>query len=186
MQQLEPGQHLISDRGLYQHHGIVTGPDEIVHYAGWADGPFSGPVEKTTLAAFSQGQPVSVRSYRQPRYTGDAVVARVMSRLGENKYDLHANNCEHLCSWAVTGRKRSKQSDIVDTVLGIILPGVGWGMSVKKHIRQIGLPADDGNDLVERAMNAAASALPVVSSVTGSLPLLMAPSLLLKAYKRLR
>ena len=31
------------------------------------------------------------------------------SRINENHYDLIINNCEHLCSWAITGIESSPQ-----------------------------------------------------------------------------
>ena len=37
------------------------------------------------------------------------VIARARSRLGEKKYRLLTNNCEHFCEWALHGIARSFQ-----------------------------------------------------------------------------
>jgi hypothetical protein len=37
------------------------------------------------------------------------VVARARSRLGENRYRLTTNNCEHFCEWCLSGESRSEQ-----------------------------------------------------------------------------
>jgi hypothetical protein len=47
-------------------------------------------------------------------FTPQETVARARSRLGEQGYDLVANNCEHFAWWCKTGEARSEQ---VETVL---------------------------------------------------------------------
>ena len=37
------------------------------------------------------------------------MVRRMRSRMNENHYHLIINNCEHLCSWAITGIESSPQ-----------------------------------------------------------------------------
>ncbi|MGG1947245.1 lecithin retinol acyltransferase family protein [Trinickia sp. NRRL B-1857] len=37
------------------------------------------------------------------------VVARAQSRLGEDRYRILTNNCEHFCTWCVQGFARSEQ-----------------------------------------------------------------------------
>ena len=54
-------------------------------------------------------QKIHVRSYDKPRYKGKIVVRRMRSRMHENHYHLIINNCEHLCSWAITGIESSTQ-----------------------------------------------------------------------------
>ncbi|MGB7486504.1 MAG: lecithin retinol acyltransferase family protein, partial [Phormidesmis sp.] len=41
----------------------------------------------------------------------DVVIARAESRLGEQRYDLFFNNCEHFASWCKTGRSECLQLD---------------------------------------------------------------------------
>lgn len=42
---------------------------------------------------------------------GVEVARRARSRLGENRYNLLTNNCEHFCEWCVRGEHRSYQVD---------------------------------------------------------------------------
>ena len=43
------------------------------------------------------------------RYSGEEIVLRARSRLGERRYHLLRNNCEHFCSWCQLGECRSEQ-----------------------------------------------------------------------------
>jgi pyruvate-formate lyase-activating enzyme len=42
---------------------------------------------------------------------GEAIVRRARSRLGERRYTVFTNNCEHFCTWCQVGESRSKQVD---------------------------------------------------------------------------
>jgi hypothetical protein len=42
---------------------------------------------------------------------GEAIVRRARSRLGERRYAIFSNNCEHFCSWCQVGESRSEQVD---------------------------------------------------------------------------
>ncbi len=67
-------------------------------------------IEITSFETFSRGNPVYVREYPDGFcYIGDVAVNRAMSRLGENKYNLILNNCEHFATWCKTGVSESKQ-----------------------------------------------------------------------------
>lgn len=103
------GSHLITPRTAYTHHGIYIGDDKVIHYAGLADGLTSGVVEATTLEAFSNGNGFTVKSHTYPRFTGQSVIDRARSRLGEDDYNVFFNNCEHFCEWCVNGEHRSEQ-----------------------------------------------------------------------------
>jgi hypothetical protein len=91
--------------GVYQHHGIDTGDGGVIHYR-----KPSEIIELTSFETFSRGNPVYIREYPDGFcYIGDVVVNRAMSRLGENKYNLIFNNCEHFATWCKTGVNESKQ-----------------------------------------------------------------------------
>jgi hypothetical protein len=49
------------------------------------------------------------------------VVRRARSRLGEDRYHVLTNNCEHFCEWCVHGQNRSYQ---VDALVSRV--GTGW------------------------------------------------------------
>lgn len=128
-QQLLLGDHLWIRKGLYRHHGLYIGPDlagegRVVHYAGWVEGCRTGPLCLTSLSEFSEGKVLQVRHYRKRPFTRAQAVSRALSRLNESAYDVHINNCEHLCCWAITGAQRSAQIEWLDTVLGVIHPAL--------------------------------------------------------------
>jgi hypothetical protein len=104
----KPGTHLVSDRTLYDHHGIYVGEGRVVHYAGLCSAWESGPVEEVTLEQFASGERVFASAHSS-RFSNAEIVARARSRLGENLYDVLRNNCEHFSQWCVTGRRRSWQ-----------------------------------------------------------------------------
>lgn len=118
--EFEIGDHLISSRIGYTHHGIYIGDDKVIHYSGLADGLRSGPVEITTLEAFAAGKTVRVHKYDASTYSGENAVRRARSRLGEDRYDLQANNCEHFCTWVRTGEHASRQVELVEGIGGAI------------------------------------------------------------------
>jgi hypothetical protein len=124
-----PGDHLWIRKRGYTHHGLYIGENDdgeglVAHYAGWVDGFEGGPLELTDLDTFCDGKTLHVREYPDRQFSRDDTVLRVLTRLGEEEYDVHTNNCEHLCHWAIMGDHRSKQVEWVDTILGAIHPGL--------------------------------------------------------------
>ena len=63
----------------------------------------------TSIENFSHGKKINVQSYSNPKFKGRKVVRRMRSRMHENNYHLIINNCEHLCTWAITGVESSPQ-----------------------------------------------------------------------------
>lgn len=91
--------------GLYKHHGIDCGDGTVIHYR-----KPSETIERTTLETFARGNPIYVAEYGDGfGYIPDVVVERAESRLGEQKYNLLFNNCEHFASWCKTGVSESQQ-----------------------------------------------------------------------------
>jgi Lecithin retinol acyltransferase len=103
------GTHLVTPRFGYRHHGIYVGNGNVLHYAGLCEWWHIGPVEEVSIESFSSGRPVSVQLHPKAKYTGIAAVARAYSRLGEKRYSLFSNNCEHLCTWSIDGVGYSEQ-----------------------------------------------------------------------------
>ncbi|ALE58158.1 lecithin retinol acyltransferase family protein [Paraburkholderia sp. SIMBA_055] len=103
------GSHLVSTRCGYEHHGIYVGNGRVVHYAGFAGSAHRGPVEEVELDRFAAGHPLTIRATLGARYLGEEAVRRARSRLGENRYRLLTNNCEHFCAWVLLGESRSEQ-----------------------------------------------------------------------------
>lgn len=96
---------LLNLQGVYEHHGIDCGDNTVIHYR-----KPSETVERTSLATFSRGNAIYVKSYpREFHFIPDVVVQRAESRLGEQKYNLLFNNCEHFSTWCKTGISYSQQ-----------------------------------------------------------------------------
>ncbi len=103
------GAHLVTPRRGYSHHGIYVGGGRVVHYAGLCRGVHRGPVEEVSLERFAGGRGFRVESGVSARFAPREVAHRARSRLGENRYRLLSNNCEHFCQWCLCGEPRSLQ-----------------------------------------------------------------------------
>lgn len=119
------GSHLVTERLGYTHHGVYAGAGKVVHYAGLSRSLHRGPVQEVTLEAFAHGHPVWIRQSPSARFDGQEAVRRAYSRLGEDRYRLISNNCEHFCMWCLHDESRSEQIDV-------------WKSWAVKAIRQLG------------------------------------------------
>jgi hypothetical protein len=108
---LEPGSHLVTPRRGYTHHGIYVGGGKVVQYGGLVRGLCSAPIEEVSLEHFASSHPVWLRCSPSPRFDGDEIVRRARARVGEDRYHVLTNNCEHFCEWCVRAEHRSDQVD---------------------------------------------------------------------------
>ncbi|WP_176049785.1 efflux transporter outer membrane subunit [Burkholderia sp. BCC1644] len=106
---IDAGAHLVSDRDGYAHHGIYAGDGLVIHYGGFHHSARRCPVECIPLRRFAAREDIRVQAEPDAVYTGMAVVERARSRVGEDRYRLLTNNCEHFCSWCVRGVGHSEQ-----------------------------------------------------------------------------
>jgi hypothetical protein len=91
--------------GVYEHHGIDSGADAIIHYYKGGDVP---TITSTPRELFGRGEKIFVKP-RSLAFLPPLVVQRAQSRLGEQRYDLLTNNCEHFANWCKTGRSDCEQ-----------------------------------------------------------------------------
>jgi hypothetical protein len=103
------GSHLVTPRLCFAHHGMYIGGGRVIHYGGLGHRLLRGPVEEISLARFTGGRRVWVRSHEWPRFGCAEVIRRAQSRVGENCYRVLSNNCEHFCEWCLQGEHRSYQ-----------------------------------------------------------------------------
>ncbi len=96
---------LVGLASAYEHHGIDCGDGTVIHYSKRGEVP---QVTRTPMLEFTGSQPVMVKRYATC-YLPDAAVQRAVDRLGERKYSLLLNNCEHFATWCKTGRQLSRQ-----------------------------------------------------------------------------
>jgi hypothetical protein len=105
--ELVAGARLIVSRRGYKHHGIYSGDGRVIHYAGGVRYQ-QGRIEEISLQDFVGNR--SVYACRAPdSLRAEDIVRRARSRLGECRYDLFTNNCEHFCNWCQLGEPRSQQ-----------------------------------------------------------------------------
>ena len=106
---IPPGAHLVTPRKWYSHHGIFVGNGRVVHYAGFSRMFRPGPVEETSLESFAKHFGFRVQPHAMPAFSREEIVRRAKARLGEDRYCVLSNNCEHFTQWCLYGRARSGQ-----------------------------------------------------------------------------
>lgn len=124
------GDHIYVRRLGYTHHGIDCGDSTVVHYTGEVGQKKEAAIRRTPLADFLKGGNLKVRPYGRcdPPH---AVVDRAESRLGEDRYHLAFNNCEHFATWCKTGNSSSEQvKDTASTTGGAVAGGSVLAASV--------------------------------------------------------
>jgi hypothetical protein len=102
------GAHLVTPRLGFTHHGIYVGRGKVVHYA-LARRFHRRPVEEVPIVRFADGHRVCVRIHQSVAFTPAQIVQRARSRVGEDRYGLLTNNCEHFCEWCLHDVPRSYQ-----------------------------------------------------------------------------
>lgn len=120
------GDHVFCHRLGYTHHGIDAGDGTVIHYTGEPGQKANAVIQQTPIDRFTKGCEFHVRPYATCD-SPDVVIARARGRLGENKYHLVFNNCEHFAVWCKTGNARSEQVKDVTTSAG---GAVGAGSAV--------------------------------------------------------
>lgn len=109
--QLTPGTPLSTPRFGFRHHGLYAGAGRVLHYGSLHRGWRRGPIEEVSLAEFARGRGFAVEAVACATYAGEQAVARARSRLGEHRWRLWSNNCEHFVSWCLSGHAVSPQVD---------------------------------------------------------------------------
>eukprot|EP00106_Octopus_bimaculoides_P006250 XP_014773692.1 PREDICTED: retinoic acid receptor responder protein 3-like [Octopus bimaculoides] len=108
------GSILRFNRGSYDHYAIYAGLGSVIHYSGEADmkTQYDAKVRRESLSAVAAGSPVTVANIHdeetQPFGRCD-IVRRAQSRIGEYKYSILSNNCEHFVNWCRYGKHFSSQ-----------------------------------------------------------------------------
>lgn len=108
-QEFTRGDHLVSPRLTYDHHGLYAGNGRVIHYSGFTSSGGQGTVEICTLTEFCDGQPCHIQQHTRRRFMRDESVRRAFHRIGEARYNLLFQNCEHFVNWAIQGEASSSQ-----------------------------------------------------------------------------
>ena len=115
-QTYQPGDHLVVDFGLYRHHGIACGDGSVIHFGRGIFDLENAIVEQVDMETFCQGQVIVVADSKAS-FQAEEIVARAISRIGEQGYDLFDNNCEHFANWCRSCESESQQANVSETML---------------------------------------------------------------------
>jgi hypothetical protein len=100
--------HIFVQRLGYTHHGIDVGNGTVIHYTGEVGQKTHAAIRQTPIKRFARGAVIQVKPYGSSD-PPDVTLDRARSRLGEAKYNLAFNNCEHFATWCKTGVHASIQ-----------------------------------------------------------------------------
>jgi hypothetical protein len=131
---LRPGAHVVSPRAGYTHHGIYVGDGLVVHYRGFERGLRIGPIEAVPVDQFTRGRALRILDVAVPAFAAAEIVQRARSRIGEDRYHVLTNNCEHFCEWCVRAEQRSYQ---VERLLYWLSTPLRIARSVRNHATQV-------------------------------------------------
>jgi len=111
----------------YRHLGVDLGDGTVVHARpDDFQRPFGGGrVVQTSLEEFAGGAEVTVVTDPPAVHAAEEVARRALSRVGRDGYCPVVDNCEHLATWAATGRHRSRQVEAVLAIAAAAVVGVG-------------------------------------------------------------
>ena len=126
MEYFKAGDVILSDRVFYKHYGIYAGNGRVIHYAS-KNGDFGTDlrVREASLERFANDGKCLVVSFAGncaggKKFSPMETVCRARSRLGEKKYNLFFNNCEHFAMWCKYGTSKSVQVEKAVTAALVI------------------------------------------------------------------
>ncbi|MEG4243744.1 MULTISPECIES: lecithin retinol acyltransferase family protein [unclassified Microcoleus] len=120
------GDHIYIQHVGYTHHGIDCGDDSVIHF-GRRGGEKNCRISKKD---FASGNKINVKEYGKC-YSDDSVVRRAEGRLGEKRYDIFSNNCEHFAYWCKTGKYKSEQVAQAQAGVAGLVQGSAIGAGTK-------------------------------------------------------
>lgn len=94
--------HLTTPRFGYQHHGLFTGNNQVIHLTS------DNLIEEVSLSDFTQGNGYQIQKYHS-KFSQQEIINRARSRLGLEDYSLLFSNCEHFVSWCIHDKSISRQ-----------------------------------------------------------------------------
>ena len=105
------GAHLVTPAFGFAHHGIYAGSGRVIHYGALMYDIIRKPVEEVGFDGFAEGRPVFVVEHGEECLDAELVISRARMRLGEKRYRLFSNNCEHFVEWCLHDVSRSFQAE---------------------------------------------------------------------------
>lgn len=116
---LNPGDHIVINEGLYDHHMIVVevlsrNSIRVIHKSKRGD----GVVEEVVHYKPHQ---LTLLEYDSP-YSPDKIIRRARDLIGQD-YNVLSANCEHFATEVRTAEPQSRQVQLVGIILAIIIMG---------------------------------------------------------------
>lgn len=112
------GRPVKTNRGFYDHFGILLNDGTVVELAKPSEG---GRVRRVSFDEFARGNRVVFVS-SDSDLPPETIARRALSQVGRSGYRLLSRNCEHFARWSSTGRWKSSQ---VGAATSIALFGLG-------------------------------------------------------------
>ena len=164
---MQVGDHLVTPRTGYTHHGLYIGNQEVIHYEGKFDSD-SGRIAKVTLAEFCEGASCRVRDYPLRVYGRKESVERACQRVGECDYNVVFNNCEQFVAWCIMGFGYSEQiNTVVSTAIQTkMLMETQGTQAVVSYVAQSTL-AENAKQQIATAIVPTSAALVTGSAISG-------------------
>ena len=138
------GDHLVTPRVGYTHHGLYAGDGKVIHYEGLYEGFKSGPVKEIALEKFGEVNNQNIGFYIKPHEhktrSVQEIVGHARNRLTEENYHLVWNNCEHFVHDCIYGQSKSEQ---VNATLKLATKNIA------RNLGKLNTPANLGIALVE-------------------------------------
>ena len=109
------GDIIVVQRFLFHHYGVYVSNGRVIHYtAKKGDFGADAKVHETSLGKFANGAKCEAfSSTENPKgakpFSRQETVSRARSRIGEGRYNLLFNNCEHFALWCRYGTNKSVQ-----------------------------------------------------------------------------
>ncbi|MFM8952875.1 MAG: lecithin retinol acyltransferase family protein [Planctomycetaceae bacterium] len=126
---LEVEHRIAGSTVTYLHHGVDIGDGTIVHARphDFRNPLGGGHVVRTSRAEFAAGRPLRVVTEPPAAYSPDEIATRALAHVGRDGYHPVVDNCEHFATWCATGRRASRQ---VEIVIGRVAAGVSRATAV--------------------------------------------------------
>jgi len=77
-------------------------------------------IEEVPLSTFAKDRKVRLKDHPKRLHDGKESVRRARQRIGEKKYNLVFNNCEHFVMWCIQGKHSSEQVNRLVREAGLI------------------------------------------------------------------
>lgn len=123
MSKAKYGDIIYTKHKLYKHYAIYINDNSVIHYDGKIDDIWLRKmcIRKSTMDRFLDGKNKYYIYNNEAGYSPKDTVNRAKSRIGEKKFNLIWNNCEHFAMWCKIGKNESYQVNLVANLVLLFL-----------------------------------------------------------------